>query len=175
MRRGDVNGQVTLVAMPASGEVFIARDDGVLWLVSPPGAGGPERVDEEIVERAVAHHGFERIEQDFDGWAELDAERQRRAGEGMPEVQVDLEHLDAEDVAGLLGALERARDRGQVPLARRAALRLLTSPVVRHDDDLYGRVLGFLEELDASATASTPAAVAEPKRQEARERLRLVA
>ena len=106
MRRGDGNGQVTLVAMPPSAEVFIARDDGVLWLVSPPGAGGPERVNEEIVERAVAQHGFERIDQDFDGWAELDAERQRRAGEEMPEVQVDLEHFDAEDVEGLLGALE---------------------------------------------------------------------
>lgn len=56
--------EVTLVAMPPSGEVFLARDsDGLLWLVSPPGAGGPERVDEDIVARAIADHGFERIDE----------------------------------------------------------------------------------------------------------------
>jgi len=176
MSHDESDRRVTLVAMPPSGEVFLARDsDGVLWLVSPPGAGGPERVDEDIVERAVADHGFELIEERFDGWAQLDAERQRRAGQGLDAVHVDVERFDAEDVEGVLHALERCRLRGQVPRARRVAHRLLQAPVVRIDDTLYDRVVDFLQELDASP-ASVPSAVTEPVKQAARERvLRLVA
>ena len=175
MRRGDANGQVTLVAMPASGEVFIARDSaGVLWLVSPPGAGGPERVDDEIVERALADHGFELVDERFEGWEQLDAERQRRAAQGSAPVEVDVMRFDAEDVEGVLRALDRARLRGEIPRARRVAHRLLEAPVLRTDDELYRRVVGFLQTLDA-ATVSMPSAVTEPLRKAARERLRLVA
>jgi len=144
MLHANADRSVTLVAMPPSGEVFVARDsEGVLWLVSPPGAGGPERVDEEVVERAVADHGFQVIEQRFDGWEELDAERQRRAGAGLAPIEVDVEGFDAEDVERVLRALDRCRVRGQIPRARRVGHRLLEAPVLKSDDELFGRVVAF--------------------------------
>jgi len=170
MRRGDV----TLVAMPPSGEVFIARDGDALWLVPPPGAGGPQRIDDETAARAVAYHGFDRIDESFAGWAELDAERQRRAGIGLGEVKIDVEGFDAEDVRGVMRALERFRKRGQTARARRVAHRLLQAPVVRSDDELYASVMALLHELD-DEHVSLPAPTADPKRREARERLKLVA
>ena len=137
-------GEITLVAMPPSGEVFIARDGDALWLVSPPGAGGPQRVDEETAMRAVADHGFDLIEQSFADWAELDAERQRRAGIGLAEVKIDVEGFDAEDVRGVLRAVERFRQRGQTARARRVAHRLLEAPVVRREDELYAGIMALL-------------------------------
>jgi hypothetical protein len=166
--------RVTLVAMPPSGEVFLARDgDGVLWLIPAPGAGEPERVDGEIVERAVVDHGFERVEESFATWALLDEERQRRAGIGLTPVTVDFERFDRADVERLLGALGRARGRGQVARARRFAHRLLAAPVLRGDDELYERVVGFLLELD-EIPASAPPTIAdepEPERLPARARV----
>jgi hypothetical protein len=170
MRRGDI----TLVAMPPSGEVFIARDDDAMWLVQPPGAGGPQRIDEETVARAVADHGFDLIEERFAGWAELDAERQRRAGIGLATVNIDVEGFDAEDMRGVLRALERFRRRGQTGRARRVAHRLLEAPVVRLDDELYERVVALLRDLD-DEHLSLPVPTADPRRREARERLQLVA
>lgn len=111
MRQGDV----TLVAMPPSGEVFIARDGDALWLVPPPGAGGPQRIDAETAARAVGDHGFDLIEESFASWAELDTERQRRAGIGLAAVKIDVERFDAEDVsrpAASAGALPPARPDG---------------------------------------------------------------
>ena len=171
---------VTLVAMPPSGEVFVARDhDGVLWLIPPPGAGEPQRVNEEIVERAVVDHGFDRVDQRFASWALLDAERQRLAGEGLTAMQVDFTRFDADDVVRLVAALGRARDKGQVPRARRFAHRLLEAPVVRREDELYDRVVGFLLELDA-ITPPVPLTIvdadaAEPERMPARARVHSLA
>ena len=170
MRRGDV----TLVAMPPSGEVFIARDGDALWMVPPPGAGGPQRIDDETAARAVADHGFDLIEESFAGWAELDAERQRRAGIGLAAVQIDVEGFDAADVRGVLRALERFRQRGQTGRTRRVAHRLLEAPVVRSDDELYASVVALLQDLD-DEHVSLPAPTADPRRREARERLQLVA
>lgn len=168
-----LGGQVTLVAMPPSGEVFLARDsDGLLWLVSPPGAGGPERVDDDIVARAIADHGFERIDEQFAGWAELDVERQRRAGLGMPPIQIDVGRFDAEDVERVMRALQRYRLAGQVPRARRVAHRLLQAPVLQTERALYERVVAFLVKLDATPTV-TPEAVVDEQRLAARQRVRL--
>lgn len=160
--------------MPPSGEVFLARDgDGVLWLIPPPGAGTPERVDEEIVERAVVDHAFDLVEESFDTWALLDAERQRRAGIGLEPVQVDFSTFDAGDVDRLLGALGRARDRGQVVRARRFATRLLRAPVVLTETGLVDRIADFLLALE-EIPASVPSSIArepEPERVAARERV----
>lgn len=167
--------RVTLVAMPPSGEVFLARDgDGALWLIPPPGAGEPERVGDETVERAVVEHGFERVEQSFASWALLDEERQRRAGAGLTPAQVDFARFDTDDVERLLGALDRARGRGQVARARRFAHRLLQAPVLRRDGELYDRVVSFLLELDEIPASAPPTVVDEPQpeRIAARERVR---
>jgi len=173
MALAETSSRVTLVAMPPSGEVFIVRDsDGELWLIQPPGAGDPERITDEVVARAVVDHGFELVEQSFDGWAQLDAERQRRAGSGLDAMRVDVERFDAEDVQQVMRALQRCRQRGQIPRARRVAHRLLRAPVLRQDPDLYGQLVTFLEELD-SIPASPPVSVADeaPERLPARRRV----
>jgi len=144
------NRTFTLVAMPPSGEVYIARDnDGTQWLIQPPGAGDPEPVTDEVVEQAVIDHGFDRIEQSFETWDELDAERQRRAGIGLTAMRVDVERFDAEDVRQMMRALRRCRQRGEILRARRVAHRLLRAPVILEDDVQYRALVQFLEELDA--------------------------
>lgn len=165
---------ITLVAMPPSGEVFIARDGDTLWLVPPPGAGPRKVIDEETVARAVADHGFDLIDESFPSWAELDAERQQRAGIGLTAVKIDVDDFDASDVRGVLRALERFRRRGQSARSRRVAHRLLEAPVVRSDDELHASVMALLYELD-DERVSLPAPTADPRRLEARERMQLVA
>jgi hypothetical protein len=163
MKPSDPTHRITLVAMPPSGEVFLARDgNGVLWLIPPRGAGRPEPVDEEIVERAVVDHGFDLIEESFDTWEMLDADRQRRAGEELTPAQVDFSHFDGEDVRRLVRALARARDRGQVSRARRFAHRLLDAPVVRGDHTLLDRIVSFLRELDDIPVPAPPTVTREP-------------
>lgn len=150
MPPADTSRLVTLVAMPDSGEVFIVRDDnGAVWLIQPPGAGDPELITNGVVERAVVDHGFERIEESFTSWAQLDAERQRRAGVGLTPRGVDVERFDSEDVAQVMRALQRCRRRGQIVRARRVAHRLLRAPVLQRDLGLYRGLVEFLEELDA--------------------------
>ena len=169
--------RVTLVAMPPSGEVFIARDnDGVQWLIPPPGAGQPKQIGDEVVERAVVDHGFERVEVSFASWDLLDAERQRRAGEGLIPVQVDFARFDTDDVDRLLGALARARRRGQIVRARRFAHRLLEAPVVLRDVELHGRVVSFLLELDDIPTSAPPtvSGAPNPERLAARKRVHVL-
>ncbi len=168
----DPRSTVTLVAMPPSGETFLARDsEGVLWLIRPPGAGGPQRADEEVVEIATARHGFERIEQDFAGWEALDAERQRRAGLRAP-AEIDVEAFDATDVDRVLAIADRWRREGDVERPRRVAHRLLEAPIVREDDGLFKRLTSFLRELD-EVRGTTPPAVVDEQRAAARRRLRL--
>lgn len=166
-------GGITLVAMPPSGEVFIARDGNTLWLVPPPGAGARHPIDERTAARAVADHGFDLIEESFASWDELDAERQRRAGIGLAAVKIDVERFDASDVRGVLRALQRFRRRGQSARARRVAHRLLEAPVVRHDDVLYAAVVALLQDLD-DEHVSLPAPPADPRQQELRRRMQLV-
>lgn len=164
--------QVTLVAMAPSGEVFLVRDAGVLWLVSPPGAGGPERVDEDAVEVAVAQHGFELIDERFDGWEALDAERQRRAGLDAPAIALDVASFDATDVVRVLGIAERWQAAGSVERPRRVAHRLLEAPAARADDELYARLTLLLRRLDESPVPARPVLVDEPHHA-ARQRIQL--
>ena len=175
MLRAGSDGHVTLVAMPPSGEVFLVRDfDDVLWLISPPGAGGPERVDDEVVERALTDHGFELIDESFAGWEQLDRERQRRAGIGAPVARVDVDGFDVEDVERVLHTAERWRARGQTLRARRIAHRLLDAPVVLTDTALHHRLVRFLQQLDETPP-SMPAPVADPGQADVRARMSLVA
>lgn len=136
--------------MPASGEVFITRDsDGHLWLILPRGAGGPKRIDDDTVEQAIAGHGFARIEQQFEGWEALDRERQRRAGLGAPSAEVDVAEFDAIDVERVLGTAERWGREGKTGSARRLCHRLLEAPVLLREPALHGRLVRFLQQLDA--------------------------
>lgn len=169
----DATRHVTLVAMPRSGEVFIVRDNrGEQWLISPPGAGDPQRVDDEVVERAIVDHGFARIEESFVSWAALDDDRQRRAGIGLTATRLEVDGFDAEDIRQLMRALHRSRERGEIPRARRVAHRLLSAPVLHQDLDLFRGLVEFLEELDA-IRAPSPASVADddPERAPARQRV----
>ena len=139
---------VTLVCMAPSGETFITRNDrGLLWLHQPVGAGGAGPVDEATARIAVAEHGFDRVEREFESWDALDQYRLERAARVTPPVAVDREALDLHDVHRLLGVAERWAAGGDEVGARELVFELLKVPVVREDDATYEQLLGFLSGL----------------------------
>lgn len=141
--------RISLLAMAPSGETYLARDAfGRVWLMQPRGAGEPEIVDPSLVDKAVAYGGFDRVDEAFDSWADLDRFRQGRVAMIIPEVAVDTDRLDCDDVDEMLTIALRWVDDGEPQRARRAALALLRLRVVREDDHLNERVVALLEELD---------------------------
>src|SRR5437588_3073505 len=125
---------ITLLAMAPSGETFFARDrSGRVWLYQPLGAGAPEVVDEDLAERAIADHGFDRIGQGFRTWQALDDFRQVHAERLAPRVKLDRNDLDLDDVARFLAVAQRWATEGEGPRARKLLLRLLRVPAVRAD------------------------------------------
>jgi hypothetical protein len=156
MRRGSGKTYI-LLAMPPSGEVFVARDtDGRLWLITPPGGGGPIEIDDTQLQRAVAEHGYERIDRGFASWEELDRERQRLAGLVAPATEVDVASFDIEDVERVLNTARRRQREGHSSQARRIALRLLEAPVLLTVPDQHAAVVKFLQDLDATPAALPP-------------------
>ena len=78
-------GSIALLAMAPSGETYMVRDEfGRTWLIQPPGAGDPRVIEPDVVELAVARHGFDRIDRDFPSWSDLDRFRQARAASAAP-------------------------------------------------------------------------------------------
>ncbi|MBE2318438.1 hypothetical protein DVA67_020825 [Solirubrobacter sp. CPCC 204708] len=166
----------TLVAMPPSGETYIARDDhGVLWLITPPGVPGPERIDTVVLRRAVAEHGFERIDRVCDSWADVDRARQELATTLELPQRDELEEFDAEDLRRVLRHAARMHVQGDVLRPRRVAHSLLRAPAAKADDEVYTAILDFLEQLD-NAPLLTPAVAppADAQKAEARQRMLLV-
>lgn len=143
-------GSVTLLVMPPSGETFLARDAfGTVWLVHPPGAGGPEKVAPSAVDEAVARHGWDRVEESFGSWAELDTARQERVAAGGPRRPVDVSRYDEHDVRRVLRVVSSWLAAGDPVRGRPALHRLLRdAPVVREDDQLYVEVTELLVRLD---------------------------
>ena len=140
--------RITLLAMAPSGETYLARDRfGKVWLFQPVGAGETTEVDAGLVERAVAFGGFDRIDEHFDSWDELERFRQVRAALVVPDVVVDPERLDGDDVTEMLVVATRWRDAGEPVRAQRAVLALLRLPIARADPDLNERLVSFLEGL----------------------------
>jgi len=167
-------GEVTLVAMPPSGETFIARDaQGVLWLVAPPGAGGPEVITDDVMTRAIADHGFDVVDEQCANWAELDDVRQRRTGTIDGPV-LEVERYDAVDVRRVLTTIERLRTDNKVGRARRIAHVLLRAPVVREDSELYLTIVELLQQLDEAPVFHVPAPSTDPQKVSARRRMSLV-
>ena len=139
----------TLVAMSRSGETFITRSKRhPLWLHLPPGAGGSGPLDEAGAERAVADHGFVRIDKDFATWDDLDAFRQEEAANFAPPVAIEPAGLDAEDVQEMLDVARRWSTEGEPGQSRRLLLRLLLVPAARAEADLQDRIVAALEALD---------------------------
>ncbi len=164
---------LTLVAMPPSGETFVVRDqEGELLLVHPPGAGEPERIDEATVRRSLSEGGFVRIDERFESWAALDAERQRRAALARRGTDVALDQLDASDVERLLRTATRWCRAGRVPSARRLAQQLLRAPAVEADRGLRLQVLELLDGLVA-IEERPPLLASDPLYRRARERMAL--
>lgn len=72
--------RVTLLAMAPSGESYMVSDAADrVWSIRPPGAGEPRMVETEMVDIAIAKHGFERVDREFQSWAEADRFRLERA------------------------------------------------------------------------------------------------
>ncbi len=155
--------QITLLAMAPSGETFLARDErGQVWLYQPLGAGAPEIVSESLVERAVADHGFDRIDQSFASWQALDEFRQRRAIRLAERVTVDRDALTLDDVERLLKVAHRWLQDGETGRASRLLTSLLRLPSVRADAPMNDRLLSLLETL-----AAPPRVVPRPLRTDA--------
>jgi hypothetical protein len=146
-------GSVTLVAMPRSGETFLARDAfGTLWLYPPEGAGESMVVDESAIEEAVRRHDWDRIDATFDTWEELDADRQRRAAELAPFRDLGIADYDSVDVHRLVDGARTFAQEGDHVAARTVLHRLLGEvTVVREDRELFELVTRLLMELDASS------------------------
>lgn len=163
-------GPFALVAMPPSGEVFVVEDGvGQLWMCSPH-VREPERIEADVLSRAIADHGFERVDRAFESWSELDAERHRLAGLAFPSVQLDVDSFDRVDVERVLRSAGRFRDRGQVARARRIAYRLLETPIVWRDHELRHELIRFLQDMEGT-TAPVPETVTDPRKRAARERV----
>lgn len=141
-----------LVAMARSGETFVTRRDRYgLWLHLPPGARGAGPVNEAEVERAIADHGFVRIDREFATWIELDDFRQREAATFAPPVEIDAAALDVEDVRRMLTVAHRWAAEGRVGQSRRLLVKLLRVPAARRDDDLNLQLAMALEALEDAA------------------------
>lgn len=162
----------TLVAMARSGETFITRRERYgLWLHLPAGAGGAGPIDEKAAERAVADHGFTRINQDFETWDELECFRQREAAKFAPPLEIDPAELDGEDVLRMLDVARRWSTEGDLSRSRRLLHRLLRVPVVVARTDLHDELVAALEDLDeADVVVLVREAPSDPLKAEARRR-----
>jgi hypothetical protein len=147
-------GRFTLLAMPPSGEIFLATDAyGTTWLVHPPGAGGPDKISpaavEATIQEAVARHGWDRVERSFASWSELDTARQRLVGEIYPLPPLEVSDFDEQDVREVLEVVRSWLVAGDSARGRPALHRLLReAPVVRRDDELFEEVTSLLLRLD---------------------------
>lgn len=175
-------GSFTLLAMPPSGEIFLATDGyGTTWLVHPPGAGGPDKIDppavEATVEEAVARHGWNRIDQSFGSWDELDKARQHWVAENNPLPPPDISGFDEHDIRRVLRVVTSWMAAGHPARGRPALHRLLQdAPIIRRDDKLYGEVTRLLIRLDEKTEPppfSALAALNGSRSAAARQRLRL--
>ncbi|HVF13722.1 MAG TPA: hypothetical protein VM942_03935 [Acidimicrobiales bacterium] len=168
-------GSIALLAMAPSGETYMVRDEfGRTWLIQPPGAGDPRVIEPDVVELAVARHGFDKIDQDFPSWSDLDRFRQARAASAAPPLAVEARPLDLDDVERLFRVVRRWADQGEVHCARRAVFALLAAPAVRADAEVHGRLIAFVQGLEEPASPFVAAPTSEEKRR-ARDRYRAAA
>ncbi len=94
----------TLLAMAPSGDTYLARDPGgLVWLLQPVVDGESQIVEPDTAERAVATHGFERIDRTFPSWRDLDDFVEEQAARSAPGIDLDPAALDVDDVRRLLG------------------------------------------------------------------------
>lgn len=140
---------IVLLAMAPSGETFFARDSSErVWLIQPEGAGPPRTVDDRLVQRAVADHGFERVEREFSTWPELDDFRQALATRVTPDQIIDRDAFDLEDLRLLIDVAQRWVAEGEGRRARRLALELLRVPAIVADLETHEWLVSFIESLD---------------------------
>ncbi len=162
---------IALVAMAPSGETFIARDaDGVLRLYAP--ARPAHAVDGKTVERALLA-GFDRVEKSFASWAELDAERQRRAGPVRSDVRADVTTWDAARTRRALSSIASWIAEGRVASARRVLHEVLRAPILVEEPALLTEVAELLERTDEYESVTVPVDAPDERHALARERMHL--
>ncbi len=158
----------TLLAMAPSGEVLFLRDpDGAIWLIQSEAAGGPHVVSEHDVASAVAKHGFQPVDRDFDTMAELESYRQDVAGR-LVAPAFDIDALALADIADLIEEAQRWIVAGDAADVRRLALRLLRVPAVAHDQAIHDALVDLVEKV--SEPRVTEGGAQRPRQVSARQR-----
>lgn len=136
---------VELVAMAPAGDVFfVRRADGDVWLVPPPATAEPRLASVREVEDALARHDFDVVQESFPSWAELEDRLQQRAGWVTPDVVVDVQEFDEDDVRDVLEFVEEWIDQGHVRAADDTLIELVDARAVRRSDQLSQRVQALL-------------------------------
>jgi hypothetical protein len=125
----------------------------------------------------VAFHGWDRIEQSFASWVELDTARQRMVADKYPLPPLEVSDFDEEDVRQVLEVVTSWLVAGDSARGRPALIRLLReTPVVRRDDGLFEEVTRLLARLDEETNPppfSPLTATQGSRSQEALQRLQL--
>lgn len=161
----------TLVAMAPSGETFISTTSTRgPWLHVAPGAQGAGPIEPADVDRAVADHGFIRVDRAFATWTELDDDRNRRAAEAIAPVEIDVDELDRDDIDELLGVAERWLGQHERARAGRLVTRLLRASVVKSSPALLDAISAILERATESTTSSYVRSAEDPVKQMAHRR-----
>lgn len=162
---------VTLLAMPRSGEIVIARDsDGRVWLIQSEDRGGLQRIDQDVADRAIARHDLERLDKEFPTWSALEDFRQDRVHKLMPAMAIDREGLGLHEVRVLLATAGRWAAEGEVRRARSLAVKLLGVPAVRDNMAATNELVSFLGDLQDPGPVLLSEPISERQRL-ARERL----
>jgi len=135
-----------LVALSPAGDVVVTSRYGRHWVHQP--LTEPRQIDTDKVERFIDSADLLRVGQQYESWAMLEADIQRRV-RTAPTVPVDTTHWDAVDVRDMLKVARVFEAEAKVPDARSLLQLLAGLPVVRGDDSLHKEVIDALGALVA--------------------------
>lgn len=143
------NATVALLAMPPSGETYFVRDQcDTVWLIHPPGAGEPTISTLDDVKEAVALHDWNRVDQSFANWEDLDRTRQVLAAAVSGHRRLDLARFDRFEITRLLNRHSDPRTDEQIRRATIIVSRLLhEAPLVREVDEIFFQATTLLNRL----------------------------
>lgn len=163
----------TLLGMAPTGEACVVRDDADRVWVSSIYAS-IRQVDPDDVDQIIATHDWNRIDEHFATWPDLEAYRNDNSRMPQPRFP-DLADYDADEIRDVLEETETAYSDEERQSSRSLLLDILDQcPIVLEDTELRAAVIGRLRELTEPERA-TSAVLRSPAEAEAMDRLELVA